>query len=279
MPDRIEKLGNSVIQHGKYNDRIYLMKMDPADAWTLPQKLDSLAESEHYTKIFAKVPISSAPAFQKQGFAKEAFIPGFYRGNTPAYFMSKFPDRQRASVPNDARKEISDIIKLAKSKYNAPIPELPDEFRIKQLEASDISKLTSLYSAVFKTYPFPIFDDAYIAETMGDNFHYFGVFRGEELLSASSSETDPENRNVEMTDFATHPDHTGHGFAVHLLIAMEKEMKSREFLTAFTIARAFSHGMNITFAKCGYEFSGTLINNTNINGQIESMNVWYKKLG
>jgi hypothetical protein len=37
--------------------------------------------------------------------------------------------------------------------------------------------------------------------------------------------------------------------------------------------------MNITFAKCGYIFGGTLINNTQISGSIESMNLWHKSAG
>ena len=36
--------------------------------------------------------------------------------------------------------------------------------------------------------------------------------------------------------------------------------------------------MNITFARQGYAFSGTLYNNTNISGNLESMNVWHKPL-
>jgi len=36
--------------------------------------------------------------------------------------------------------------------------------------------------------------------------------------------------------------------------------------------------MNITFRKAGYEFGGRLKNNTNISGNIEGMNVWYKSL-
>ncbi|MDD4047577.1 MAG: putative beta-lysine N-acetyltransferase, partial [Clostridia bacterium] len=39
-----------------------------------------------------------------------------------------------------------------------------------------------------------------------------------------------------------------------------------------------SYGMNISFAKHRYQYCGTLINNTNISGSIESMNVWYKAL-
>jgi hypothetical protein len=44
------------------------------------------------------------------------------------------------------------------------------------------------------------------------------------------------------------------------------------------IARAPSFGMNITFARMGYSFAGRLINNTNIGGQFEDMNVWHKNL-
>ncbi|MFW5803052.1 MAG: hypothetical protein ACOCWJ_03955 [Verrucomicrobiota bacterium] len=55
-------------------------------------------------------------------------------------------------------------------------------------------------------------------------------------------------------------------------------MTQRGLRTAYTIARALSPGMNITVARCGYTFAGTLTNNTNISGQIESMNIWHKSL-
>jgi len=59
---------------------------------------------------------------------------------------------------------------------------------------------------------------------------------------------------------------------------MENELKKFNIHKAYTIARANSYGMNITFAKANYTFAGKLTNNTNISGDIESMNVWYKKL-
>jgi hypothetical protein len=59
---------------------------------------------------------------------------------------------------------------------------------------------------------------------------------------------------------------------------MEKHMIDNNIITSYTIARAKSPGMNITFARNGYEYSGTLINNTQISGKIESMNVWLKTL-
>ncbi len=59
---------------------------------------------------------------------------------------------------------------------------------------------------------------------------------------------------------------------------MEEKSFKLGIKTVFTIARAKSPGMNITFARSGYDYGGTLVNNTNISGQIESMNVWYKSL-
>jgi len=55
-------------------------------------------------------------------------------------------------------------------------------------------------------------------------------------------------------------------------------MRSAGIITAYTIARAYSFGMNITFAERDYDFDGTLTNNTNISGRLESMNVWHKRL-
>ena len=97
-------------------------------------------------------------------------------------------------------------------------------------------------------------------------------------MALSSAEMDADARNAEMTDFATLPDYRGRGLATLLLEAMEAAMHDREMATAYTIARAPSFGMNITFARMGYRFAGRLINNTNIAGRFEDMNVWYKHL-
>jgi hypothetical protein len=59
---------------------------------------------------------------------------------------------------------------------------------------------------------------------------------------------------------------------------MEKEMDKKGILTLYTIARAASYGMNTVFARLGYEFTGKLVQNTNISGNLENMNVWYKRI-
>jgi hypothetical protein len=37
--------------------------------------------------------------------------------------------------------------------------------------------------------------------------------------------------------------------------------------------------MNLAFCRSRYRYGGTLANNTQIAGAIESMNVWFKPLG
>jgi putative beta-lysine N-acetyltransferase len=82
-----------------------------------------------------------------------------------------------------------------------------------------------------------------------------------------------------MTDFATLPAYRGRGLATRLLGLMGCQAIESGVRVAYTIARAVSFGMNITFARHAYQYGGTLINNTQIAGSIESMNVWYRLLG
>jgi putative beta-lysine N-acetyltransferase len=85
-------------------------------------------------------------------------------------------------------------------------------------------------------------------------------------------------KTAEMTVFATSPVCRGRGLATYLLAHAEAAAEKVGVKTAYTIARAYSAGMNITFARNGYTFSGTLTHNTQISGKLESMNVWYKAL-
>jgi putative beta-lysine N-acetyltransferase len=274
MSDTLQKIGNSQIQHGKDNDRIYLMKLDPADLPEIIPQLDELATEQGYTKIFAKVPGPCASEFVRAGYRREGMIPHFYKGETTATFLGKFIDPAREISPQ--RDEIEKTIILAQSKSGSPMKPLPEGTTLRPAVEADAEELAAVYKEVFASYPFPIHDPDYLIETMRSHVCYFVAEKDGKIAAAASGEMDQKNRNAEMTDFATLPDHLGNGLAVHLLKFMEPEMEKRGIATLYTIARAISPGMNITFAKCGYTFGGTLINNTQISGSIESMNLWHK---
>lgn len=280
MYDVIEKLDKSTIQHGKYNNRIYLMKLNMQDYPEIIENMDRLAIDRSYTKIFAKVPSWISEEFESFGYVKEASIPGFYSGDKEICLLSKFLDNRRAKLDEDSKKKIHTNISLAIKKQGHPIKiKRNPKFNLRQLENTDLENLSNLYSKVFKSYPFPIFENEYLKKTMENNIVYFGIFFKNQLIAAASSEMDVNFKNAEMTDFATDPKYSGNNLSLLLLREMEAEMKKRGIKTLFTIARSFSPGMNITFAKQDYSYNGTLINNTNISGYIESMNIWYKRVG
>lgn len=275
-PDVMEECQGALIQHGPLNRRIYLMKLGDADPAELLPALEKLVRKHGYTKIFAKVPASKAAPFLSAQFHQEASIPGFFNGKEEALFLGKYFDPERA-VEKTAE-ELDGVIELAKKKGNAGKKKqsLLEGAILRQCTEQDAQVMARIYAEVFPSYPFPITEPDYLIETMRTHIVYYGIEVQGQLVALSSAEMDEKASNVEMTDFATLPKWLGHGFAVHLLSQMEVDMVVRGINTAYTIARSVSPGMNITFAKLGYQFGGRLKNNTNISGNIESMNIWYK---
>ena len=274
MTDCIETVGSSLIQHGPVNDRVYLMKLARQDCPDIVGQLERLATDQGYSKIFAKVPSTVLELFLENGYELEATIPGFYQ-SADACFLGKYYCHNRRLEPEP--EQVRTIMKVAR--HQQPVREqqhLPGGFFCRIAEKSDVDMMAEVYRSVFESYPFPIFDPDYLREIMGTTV-FLGVWKGTELVALSSAEIDRKSRTVEMTDFATLPDYRGHGLALYLLQKMEQEMALRGIQSFYTIARAYSHGMNITFARNGYCYAGILTNNTNISGRLESMNVWYKQ--
>jgi len=276
MGDCLERYGLSLLQHGKSNDRIYLMKLDERDYPGILKHMDTLAASNRYTKIFAKIPPFALDGFLNDGYAIEATIPGFFNRQEDAYFLGKFldPARKIERFPE----KVKDIVQTAVSKPPIRRLPIPEGMVFQMASPADAEAIATVYREVFETYPFPIQDPEYIRRTMNENFIYFCLWAGDELAAVSSSEIYRTYGNVEMTDFATLPRYRGNGCAQFLLQRMEEEMRQLQLTGAYTIARAYSYGMNITFARNGYRFAGTLTNNTHISGALESMNIWYKYL-
>lgn len=269
MTDSIIKIGDSVIQHGSLNNRVYLMKTCGTDIKNLIDSLNQLAIKHSYTKIFAKIPEKELDMFLREGYIIEAQFPGLF-------FLSKYYSEDRA-IERCAEK-IQDIINIALSRRSEVISQLPKDFSIISCTLENADKMSALYKKVFESYPFAIDEPEYIIRTMQENVNYYSITHDNKLVALSSSEINFEHNNAEMTDFATLPEYRGHNLSLHLLLYMESQMQAQGIKTLYTIARALSYGMNITFAKAGYAFAGTLTNNTNICGNFESMNVWYKLL-
>ena len=278
MRDSLEKIGRSLVHHGKFNDRAYLMKLHSHDGDMIVAALDDLACSRGYSKIFAKIPSWACDSFLSGGYDLEARIPGFYAGVDDACFMGKYFSEARSREREETL--VSDVLKASKEKSAHSVPSRPPKgFTIGSTGEGHVEEMAELYSGIFASYPFPIHDPDFIRAAMKDSTRFFGIWNGCRLAALSSAEIDFDSASAEMTDFATRHDYRGKGLALHLLRFMENAVSVNGVRSLFTIARACSYSMNITFARNGYLFAGTLTNNTNIGGRLESMNVWYKIQG
>lgn len=277
QPDNMIRMTGALLQHGPASDRVYLMKLDSPDVPRIIRFMEQLATTKGYSKLFAKVPGQAEGWFRARGFKVEARVPGMYHGNEDGCFMAKYPKRERSVIGSPGL--VQKVLDTARKQNARRAKALPEGWKIGAMEPDDDQAMADLYGRVFETYPFPIHDPEYLRSTMESHVRYFGIRDDRGRLTAlASAEMDCDAGNVEMTDFATLEQARGKGLASILLAHMEKEMARAKISSAYTIARAHATGMNIVFARQGYAFAGTLPNNTQIKGDLESMNVWYKHL-
>lgn len=278
MYDKTITIDGAVVQHGDNNSRVYLMDIADAHPDTLVESLASLADENGYGKIFAKIPKSKADAFMKAGYGVEASAYGLYGGTERGLFLSKYLKAEREN--EGSLYTYQDVLSLAYGKEEKELPALEEGETVRLCTLEDIPTMADLYKGVFDSYPFPIDKPSFLKTAMLGDTIFAGVEKAGAIVALASAECDLSegHQYAEMTDFATDEDHRGNGYALHLLSFLEIQAKEKGVQTAFTIARAISEGINITFSKAGYTYGGRLKNNTDISGTIESMNVWYKPL-
>ncbi|MGD8284082.1 MAG: putative beta-lysine N-acetyltransferase [Desulfobacterales bacterium] len=275
--DIIETIEGSVIQHGPYNNRIYLMRLNTDETHGLIATLDNMAIKNGYGKISAKIPAPSWNAFKSADYVKEAVVPGFFTGKTDGFFIAKYFSAGRQKAQN-----VEKLLRLVEQAGDESANILHRTGKAARdviaCRPSDAAEMSAIYQQVFKSYPFPIQKQTYLKRMMKEGVLYFCIRIEGKIAAISAAEIDLVNKNVEMTDFATFPKMRGMGLAGMLLSHMDNKTRRLGIKTAYTIARATSHGMNSVFKNSGYTYAGLLKNNSQICGSIQSMTVWYKHL-
>ena len=276
MRDTMEIIGSSLVQHGPRRDGAYLMKLHPTDALDIVDRLERLAISQSYSKVCAKVPAREAGQFVAAGFRLEAAMPNFFPGGEAACFLVKYyrPDRRPERRPLLVR----EVLIAAGAQHRVGTVPLPAGFAARMAREKDAVKMAALYREVLATCPFPILEPALFRAAMNEGTLYFSIWKGRRLVALSCADIDISSSSAELTHFAILPEYCCHGLTLHLLQQMEEKLLALGIRSLSTTARAYSFGMNITFARNGYHFGGTLTNSTNIHGSLESMNVWHKSL-
>lgn len=271
MADRIETIHGSVVQHGRHNDRIYVMHLHGTGHERLIATLDRMAVENGYGKILAKIPATAWHAFQAAGYIREALVPGFFNGQIDGLFIAKFFSKNRE---RGARQPNLDLTDCTREKQAPPaVPSVS----INACAPADSAAMAAVYRQVFESYAFPIHRSEYIRHMMRKNAVYYCARIKNRMVALAAAEIDNANRCCEMTDFATLPDYRRMGLAAGLLDRLDDDALDRKMKTAYTIARADSFGMNRVFKNQEYRYAGCLTKNTQIGGRIRSMTVWYKQ--
>ncbi len=224
--DFVKTLGDSNIQFGSFNDRIYLMSLADEDAPEIVEDLISLAVNEDLSKIFAKVSESQAGFFLSSGFEREAVVPHMFEGEDGVFLsFYRYPWRKEQSD----KAELDQVLSVAESKKGkGNASTLPSYLRMRRLGLEDAYVLASLYSRIFETYPFPISDYDFLRSEMAEDVHFMGVFDNENLIGAASAEISGDGYSAEMTDFAVNPNYRKMGVPEHCCVLLRMNAVSLE---------------------------------------------------
>jgi len=155
------------------------------------------------------------------------------------------------------------------------LPQLTTDYSIRLLHEEDCIAISALLSKVFATYPTPMDNPEYVKKLMREDCLFAGVFFFDRLVSLSSAYPEKDWNRCELTDCATLAEFRGLALTERLIGFLEQTLKDAPY-TLYSLARSRSFGINRVFHKQGYQYRGRLLNNCDIYGGFEDMNLWVK---
>ncbi len=234
-----------------------------------------MAKGESLGKIISNINIKAIKAFISSGFQIEGMIYGFFKGED-ALCVSYFLDGRRV-LSAEKDKEDAIVQRCMKSKTSFELKNMGNII-IRDALKGDIPQMTELFKTVFETYPSPVFNEEYIKGNLNTSALYKVACIDGRVAAAASADMDKDNLNAEITDCATYPQYRGRGILSNLIYYLEQDLRERKFYCAYSLSRAINPGINMALYKHGYKCTGRMLNNCNICGSFEDMNIWSKRL-
>lgn len=239
------------------------------------KEIIGFAAYEELGKIIFTCRAEAVALFCECGFIVEGTINGFFRGED-GYCISYYVDKNRKTSRQEQAE--NDIMHKCQNTETSFIPITGEDILFRNADKTDIQQMIALFSAVFTTYPSPVFSSEYLKSVMNGKTIFKVAVQSGKIISIASAEVDIINLNAEMTDCATYPQYRGKGLLTNLMFQLESELKSNGFYTLYSLCRATEPGINKALCKLQYNYTGRLINNCNICGSLEDMNIWVKRL-
>lgn len=259
-----------------YNQRIKILDYKVENFQNFILQLRWLSEANQFDKIICMARETDWQQFLRFGYVLEAVL-NYYHQGEDAFVVSKFRSQERL-VSGPLMEEILLIEDVMKEPRVEQIKPLPEGAVIRMAHKEDIEELIALYKGVFESYPSPLIHQSYLETIFQEDSLFAVCVEDGKIAAAASAELYPTHLAAELTDCATLPEKRGRGLMSHILKFLEKELIGRKYKCAYTMARARSFGMNMVFYQLGYEFMGRLVNNCDIFGAFEDMNIWVRSL-
>jgi putative beta-lysine N-acetyltransferase len=260
----------------QYNQRIKILQYNATNFSEMIMKIRWIAEANGFDKIFCMASRQDWQKFLRFGYVLEAVIK-YYLNGEDAFVMSKFRSQERLTSAN-LMEETLLIEQIMNQDGEKEEQILDSSYTIRMANKKDIQSLISLYQEIFETYPSPLIHNDYFESIFQKDSIFALCEHNGQLVAAASAELSPQYMAAELTDCATRKSARGLGIMTHILKFLEGELQKRDYHCAYTMARARSYGMNNVFYRLNYEFLGRLVNNCDIYGAYEDMNIWAHNL-
>lgn len=270
---KLVRLGNNEVLADAWNSRLKLPVHSILDMEFLNLAF-KYARLLGFGKIIAYVAENQADLMAQAGYEFEGEIAGYLNGQD-VWCCSRFVNRQRRRTSQDCLE--NGIIDECFLKNPRPVTSDPDAFAIRSALESDLPAMMELFAEVFTTYPSPLFDKNHLLNLMRERKAIYHVaVKNDAIMGAASAEIDWRHMNAELGDCATRPQNRGLGVMRHLLASLETALESSGINCRYSLARASHPPVNHVFHSLGYKYSGRMVNNCQICGAFEDMNIWVK---
>jgi len=235
--------------------------------------LIKLAVSKKLEKIWLWALPADVSKFLRCGFSMEGSL---FRGNYEDFAVSLAYYVSEARGHSDQLLSENAIIHNVQTKPITQAQRLPHGIELRLLNESFAPQISQLLTQVFTSYPSPVENPQYIRSLIQEGNIFAGAFSQGKLIGVAAAYPDVVLNRCEMTDCATLEEYRGHSLTERLLWILEQEVKKYGSFAVYTLARAQSFGMNRVFHRLGYKYQGRLINNCDIAGSFEDMNIWIR---
>jgi len=264
------------------NERIRVLNYLAEDIKVFVNYLDTLANTCQAGKIIIYASKSDWQEFLSCGFRLEGMMKTYFQGE-PAYCMSRFLSPQRSYSKYMVDEDL--ILNQVWQKGVKKFPDLGNsgnnsDCMIRNLRDEDIDTVMDIFGNVFPTYPSPVEKRSYFENLTGQDGNMMLIAEHkDEIAGIISADIDNKYLCAELTDCITLPEYRGRGIMGILIDSLEEALAEKNLICLYSLTRAGIPPINAVLYNRGYSFGGRLINNCDIGGRYEDMNIWEKNLG